>query len=365
MYTEIIKIVEGALEKDIKKVSSFSRLLAEKLANDGDEQMAKMILALLDKKKSLGTVILDELVTTPVDQESRMNIVDLYLPEAESDLIVLDMLTEGKINDFVDSVKHKKNLIKAGIKTNNSLLLYGIPGGGKTSIAKLISQKTQLPLVTARFDAIVSSLLGNTAKNIRKIFDYADRKPCILFLDEFDAIAKARDDQYELGELKRVINSLLQNIDAFAENNILIAATNHPELLDKAIWRRFNTVIEIGKPNEEEISSLMHLFLKNFKTDLFEDKKRNEKLVKLMIGKTPSDIKSILNNAMAHVIIHSKEELTYEDLLIELFEFENHGATSNEKLMEYLNINGIAQANIAEKLNVSIRQVRNVLTKEN
>ncbi|OYU95637.1 MAG: ATPase [Bacteroidetes bacterium B1(2017)] len=364
MYTELIKIVEGGLEKDIKKVSSFARLLAEKLAIDGEEKMSKVILNLLDKKKSLGTVNLDELATTPMDQESRMNIVDLILPEAESEQIVLDKITENKISDFVNSVNHKKALIKAGIKTNNSLLLYGVPGGGKTSIAKLISQKTQLPLVTARLDAIVSSLLGNTSKNIRKIFDYADRKPCILFLDEFDAIAKARDDQYELGELKRVINSLLQNIDAFSENNILIAATNHPELLDKAIWRRFNTVIEIGKPSEEEISSLINVFLKEFKNDLFEDKKRSEKLVKLMVGKTPADIKSILNNAMTHVIIHNKKELVYEDLLIELFEFENHGSTSNEKLVEYLNINGIAQANIAEKLNVSIRQVRNVLSKE-
>lgn len=125
-----------------------------------------------------------------------------------------------------------------------------------------------MPLVVARFDAIVSSLLGNTAKNIRKIFDFADHKPCILFLDEFDAIAKARDDQYELGELKRVINSLLQNIDSFAKQNILIAATNHPELLDKAIWRRFNTVIEIGVPQDEELVRLLKTFVDDFNTDL-------------------------------------------------------------------------------------------------
>lgn len=89
-----------------------------------------------------------------------------------------------------------------------------------------------------------------------------------FILDEFDAIAKARDDQYELGELKRVINSLLQNIDSFAKQNILIAATNHPELLDKAIWRRFNTVIEIGVPQDEELVRLLKTFVDDFNTDL-------------------------------------------------------------------------------------------------
>ena len=103
----------------------------------------------------------------------------------------------------MNTIKHKNELKKAGLTTPSTLLLYGAPGGGKTSIAKMISVETGLPLVIARFDAIVSSLLGNTAKNIRKIFEFADKKPCILFLDEFDAIAKARDDRYELGEFKK------------------------------------------------------------------------------------------------------------------------------------------------------------------
>ena len=97
-------------------------------------------------------------------------------------------------------------------------MLYGVPGCGKSTVAKYIAQQIGLPLVIARLDALVSSLLGSTSKNIRKVFDFADSRPCILFLDEFDAIAKARDDQHELGELKRVINSLLQNIDSLSSH---------------------------------------------------------------------------------------------------------------------------------------------------
>ncbi len=363
MYTEILRIIEGGLAKDPKKVYNYSRLLAEKLDKDGDNKMSKMILRAIDNGPAT-TVTMDELLTTPVDQESRLSIVDIEVPTKELTKIVLPKMVDNKIEDFVNVVKHQSQLIKGGVDMSNTLLLYGKPGCGKTTVAKYISERTGLPLVIARFDAIVSSLLGNTAKNIRKIFDFADNKPCILFLDEFDAIAKARDDQYELGELKRVINSLLQNIDAFAKHNILIAATNHPELLDKAIWRRFNTVIEIGAPQDNEITELVKTFTADFKTDFIEDEKKLDKLIKLMEGKTPSDIKSIVNNAKAQAIINGRAILAYEDLLVELFEFNNHSDLTIDKLVEFLNDNGIPQAAIAERMNVSLRQIRNFLNKQ-
>lgn len=363
MYTEILRIIEGGISKDPSKVFSYAKLLAEKMAKDGDEKMAAMILKAIEKNEPAKVVTLDGLLTTPVDQETRLNIVDVEMPRNNLSSIVVPPMTHNKIHDFINSVKHQGKLIGHGIETSNTLLLYGAPGGGKTTLARYISEQTGLPLVIARFDAIVSSLLGNTAKNIRKIFDFADNKPCILFLDEFDAIAKARDDQHELGELKRVINSLLQNIDSFSPNNILIAATNHPELLDKAIWRRFNHVIEVGMPKENEINELLRGFVNEFKTDFVEDKKRYERLVKLMEGKTPSDIKTIINNAKAQVIIRGEEILTYDDLLFEIFEFSNHGAMSFEKMIEFLSENGISQTAIADKMNVSLRQVRNYLNK--
>src|SRR3712207_5844920 len=121
----------------------------------------------------------------------------------------------------------------------------GVTGVQTCALPIYISMETGLPLITARLDGMISSLLGSTAKNIRKIFDFASRQECILFLDEFDVIAKIRDDKNETGELKRVVNSLIQNIDVFSRDSIIIAATNHHELLDPAIWRRFNRVLSI------------------------------------------------------------------------------------------------------------------------
>lgn len=325
--------------------------------------MSKMIFRAIENRTAT-TVSMDELLTTPVDPESRLNIVDVEVPSNEDIPVILSKLIDAKITDFINMVKYQSQLIQKGIETSNSLLLYGNPGCGKTTIAKYISEQTGLPLVIARFDAIVSSLLGNTAKNIRKIFDFADNKPCILFLDEFDAIAKARDDQYELGELKRVINSLLQNIDSFAKQNILIAATNHPELLDKAIWRRFNTVIEIGLPQEDEIIKLLKTFTDGFSTEFMHDDKRLDRLSKLLIEKSPSDIKTIINNAKAQTVINGRETLQYEDVLTKLFEFNHRGNLIIEKLVEFLNDNGVPQASIAERMGISIRQVRNYLNKQ-
>ena len=305
---------------------------------------------------------MEQLITTaPVDTDTRLSIVDIFNP-AETDFeIVLPETAENKVLDFIKIVENRDKIKSLGLPLQSTLLLYGLPGVGKTTIAKYISVQTKLPLVIARLDSLVSSLLGNTSKNIRKVFEYADSKPCILFLDEFDAIAKARDDQHEMGELKRVINSLLQNIDSFSQNNVLIAATNHPELLDKAIWRRFNNVIEVGQPGVEGIRKLLDLYSNNFSHDFTSDKRKLDKVVHLLSQKTPADIRTIVTNAITQAVIQSRDKIGVEDLLIENFQFEKHGNFTFDELIKYLNDNGIPKLQIADILNLSIRQIRNNL----
>ncbi len=361
MYTEIIKIIEGGLKKDPNKVLLYAQKLAEKLSADGDQQLAKGIRNLLNNK-AISSLTMEQLITTaPVDQETRMSIVDVFNPIETDFNVVLPEILDKKVSDYIKVIQHRDKFKSMGLGAQSTLLLYGAPGVGKTTIAKYISLKTGLPLVTARLDAVISSLLGNTSKNIRKIFEYADSKPCILFLDEFDAIAKARDDQHEMGELKRVINSLLQNIDMFTQNNVLIAATNHPELLDKAIWRRFNTVIEVGQPDADGISRIMEMYLGDFADGLESDKKKYEKLIALFSKKSPSDIRNIINNAISQAVITGKEKVSAEDLLIENFQFDTRGKFTSEDLIKYLNDNGVPKLQIADLLNVSIRQIRNNL----
>ena len=232
-YSEILRIIEAGLDRDKDKVKNYALLLSKKLADDGDLKSSKRIDSLLAKKNN-GSAMTDALVAPPVDQESRMGIVDIDYCPAQPE-IILSPAIQARLIDFENTIKIKDKLDNMGMPFNMSLLLYGPPGCGKTSIAYYLAHRLGLPLVTARLDALISSLLGNTAKNLRRVFDFANRQPCVLFLDEFDAIAKARDDQHELGELKRVVNSLLQNMDTYCQHGVLIAATNHQELLDDAL----------------------------------------------------------------------------------------------------------------------------------
>lgn len=364
IYTEIVKIIEGGLKKDSSKVAQYAKKIIEKLEPEGNAALVKAIKNIL-ANRTMTSLTMDSLTgSMPVDIETGFNIVDIFNPETAQTQIILPENLQSRVNEFINIIEHKNKLKAMDISLQSSLLLYGAPGVGKTTIAKYISIKTGLPLLTARLDSLVSSLLGSTAKNLRKIFDYADSKPCILFLDEFDAIAKARDDQHELGELKRVINSLLQNIDHFTEGNILIAATNHPELLDKAIWRRFNTVIEVNQLKGADIRRIIQLYLGNFGDDYNGEPKKYDKVVNVFSTKTPSDIRSIINNAITRSVIEDKKHVSPEDLLIENFNFDTHGKFTKEELIKYLNENGISQAQIAEMLDLSIRQIRNNL-KEN
>lgn len=361
MYTEIIKIIEGGIKKEPAKVVQYARKLAERLTEDGNIQLAKGIKNLLENKGAT-TLSMEQLLTTaPVDSETRMSIVDIYNSNDTRLDIILPETIEKNVADFIKIIRNKDKIRLHGISFRSTLLLYGKPGVGKTTIAKYIAKQTGLPLITARLDALISSLLGNTSKNIRKVFEYADSKPCILFLDEFDAIAKARDDQHEMGELKRVINSLLQNIDSFSENNILIAATNHPELLDKAIWRRFNNVIEVTQPANEGIYRLLELFLGSFGEELVSDKKKLDKIIQLLSQKTPSDIRTIIDNALTNAIIGGEDQVSMEGLLVETFKFDKHGSYTTDELIKFLNDNGVPQMQISELLNISMRQIRNNL----
>tara|TARA_R110000744_G_scaffold124217_1_gene229681 strand:- start:2447 stop:3568 length:1122 start_codon:yes stop_codon:yes gene_type:complete len=212
------------------------------------------------------------------------------------------------------------------ILPRNTILLHGPPGCGKTMLANYLAHHLEREIYIVKFDALVSSYLGETGDNIRKIFSFAKTNKCILFLDEIDAIAKLRDDKSELGELKRVVISLLQNIDNLHPETILIAATNHAHMLDSAIWRRFEVVWELQPPKED----VRIEFLKDELGKEFEEPLIRKLILQLTNGMSGADISRALNESKRRRLLEDKGTLeSLEAFLLALLEFVKRGEVND------------------------------------
>lgn len=176
---------------------------------------------------------------------------------------VLSASLRANVAEFMSEWEAEKKLRDQNLSPRQTVLLSGPPGCGKSHLAHYLAHALGMRIFTVRFDTLISSFLGETGGNLRKVFEFVALNRCVLFIDEIDAIAKLRDDRNELGELKRVVISLLQNLDLTHTKSLLIAATNHPHMLDPAIWRRFQAVWELSPPSQQERKALFERYLKN------------------------------------------------------------------------------------------------------
>jgi SpoVK/Ycf46/Vps4 family AAA+-type ATPase len=188
------------------------------------------------------------------------------MPRRKLDELVLPDTTQLATKQFIEEQQRASLLRSHSLEPRHRILLVGPPGNGKTTLAEAIAESLALPLFVVRYEGMIGSFLGETASRLRRVFECARTIPCVLFFDEFDAVGKERGDRHETGEIKRVVTSLLMQIDELPSYVVVIAATNHAELLDRAVWRRFQLRLTLPAPSQRQLIEFIELLAQ--KTEL-------------------------------------------------------------------------------------------------
>jgi SpoVK/Ycf46/Vps4 family AAA+-type ATPase len=185
------------------------------------------------------------------------DLVHEVVPNRRLDDLQLAPVPKRVVTELVEEQRRVELLRSYGIEPRNRLLLAGPPGNGKTSVAEAIASELMLPFYVVRYEGVVSSFLGETASRLDSAFEFARTRRCVLFFDELDTIAKERSDAHETGEIKRVVSTLLLQIDSLPAHVLFIGATNHSELLDRAAWRRFQIRVDLERPSRSQATTFL------------------------------------------------------------------------------------------------------------
>lgn len=225
-------------------------------------------------------------------------------PERSLADLVLPRLVRDECRRLIEEHQRGELLRSYGIAPRHRILLVGPPGNGKTSVAHGLAHDLMVPLLTVRYEGLIGSYLGETASRLRRVFDYARQRACVLFLDEFDTVGKERGDIHETGEIKRVVSTLLLQMDDLPAHVVIITATNHPELLDRAVWRRFEVRLELPPPSVNDASEFLTRLLSGFR---FGPGVNASVLARQLKGATYSEIEHLFRDISRRAVLESPE----------------------------------------------------------
>lgn len=310
MKSEILKILlKSHAEGDDSAFRKAALQLAEAESSSGHGRIAEELRTIISKM--------------PAALPKRGTIVDIAQPRGE----LADILDGGhrdeRLGDIVlrDEVRSllrrlmsenrsRARLERFGVSPRRRLLFHGPPGCGKTLAAAVLAGEMGLPLMTVRFDALFSRFLGATAVQLRAIFAEMPRRPGVYLFDEFDSIAKARGDAQDVGEMNRVVTAFLQLVDADVSGSILVAATNHVELLDRAVFRRFDVIVPFDKPSHEEIVEMLRLRL----ASVGLSNQQAQALSQIAEGSSFADVARACDDAIRTMALDDRETISEHDV---------------------------------------------------
>ena len=282
------------------------------------------------------TGLVEEVVGDEEQAQDMLELVEIWAPddiEQGLDEIILTDEQKREVEKVMKAIEYRDYLDEVGLREIGKLLFVGPPGTGKTSTAKALSGRLDLPFIEVKLSMITSQYLGETAKNVDAVFELAKMlSPCILFIDEFDSIAKTRDSE-EHAALKRAVNTLLKSIDDISlvrDSVLLIGATNHPQLLDYAAWRRFDEIVEFPAPDRDMRAEILEIVARDITVEGFDP----EELAEVTEGLTGSDLRLVLREAVLNALTGDRTELTQDDLLEAVENFEKRKNLKEIDMME-------------------------------
>ena len=243
--------------------------------------------------------------TIPQDRERGMPLLSLHEPARSLEDVVLSPQNLSLVNEILREHNREEVLKAHGLRPSDRLLFCGPPGCGKTLTAEVIAGELGRPLAVVRTDSVVSSFLGETAANLRRVFDFVSASPLVALFDEFDALGKEREDASEHGELRRVVNAVLQMLDAYGGRSLIVAATNHEGLLDSAIWRRFEEVLYLKPPTPAQLCHLLTVKLRGvrYEFDVREVVDRN-----WFKDATHADVERVVRRAIKEMVLQGDRQ---------------------------------------------------------
>jgi len=254
----ILQLVKAGAKGD---QAQFQKIVEALAADERDKShgiLADRLLAQLKQDGNGYPRQISSLLARPLSSP----LVAELVPVRRIEDLILHPDTEQVVRELVEE-QHRADLLRSyNLEPRNRVLLAGPPGNGKTTLAEAIAEALSAPFLVVRYEAIIGSYLGETAQRIGQVFEYARSRQCVLFFDEFETVGKERGDLHETGEIKRVVSSLLLQIDALPSYVVVVTASNHPELLDRAVWRRFQIRLELPAPKQSQVEEWFRMFEK-------------------------------------------------------------------------------------------------------
>lgn len=353
-HQNLVQVSRLGLEGDIASLQSLLRRLQRQLVKTDPEVAAQISEIISNTGSTRRLNKTNHRTSPPEDSDTRQQLLRMEHPIGDLPKLSLPDDVQKSLNQIVMERQKSSLLKKKEIEPTKSAVFFGPPGVGKTMTARWIAKQLALPLYTLDLSSVMSSLLGKTGANLKAALDFAKNKKAILLIDEFDAIAKSRADESDIGELKRLVTVLLQEVDQWPSDSLIIAATNHPELIDRAMWRRFDISISFPLPERDLIVNYLSNSLGNDVSSHWV-----EAYSRILKGKSIAEIKVLLNRAYRRAIVFDEP---MENSLSEIFTELRDGISKSElkSIARLMRDAGISQREISTTTGLARDTIRNI-----